>query len=66
LYLVETGPARIWPRRRTHSEKLTQFSDLFLRMVSQVFHEGRLFLDIYRHDVSPPHSAYVLLNGKDV
>jgi len=35
-------------------------------MVSQVFHEGRLFWDIYRHDVSPPHSGYLLLSSKDV
>jgi len=45
---------------------LTQFSDLFLRVVSQIFHEGRLFWDVYHHYVSPPHSAYVLLTGKDV
>jgi hypothetical protein len=63
---VKTRPARIWPRRRTHSEKLTQFNDLFLRMVPQIFHEGRLFWDAYHHYVSPPHSAYLLLIGKDV
>src|SRR5713226_10060847 len=64
--LVETRPPRIWPRRRTHSEKLTQLSDLFLRMVSQIFQEGRLFWNRYHHYVSPPHSAYILLTSKDV
>jgi len=66
LYFIKTRPARIWPRWRTHSEKLTQFSDLFLRMVPQIFHKGRLFWDVYHDYVSPPHSAYVLLIGKDV
>jgi hypothetical protein len=44
---------------------LTQFRDLFLRMVSQIFHEGRLFWNAYHHDVTPPHSAYILLTSKD-
>jgi hypothetical protein len=35
-------------------------------MVPQIFHKGRLFWDVYHHYVSPPHSAYVLLTGKDV
>src|SRR5260370_15575423 len=65
LHFIKARPARIWPRRRPHSYKLTQFCDLFLRMISQIFHEGRLFGDGYHHDVSPPHSAYVLLTSKD-
>src|SRR6266704_2153478 len=65
FHFIKARPARIWPRRRTHGEKLTQFSDLFLRMISQIFHEGRLFGDGNHHDVSPPHSAYVLLTSKD-
>jgi len=36
---------------------LAQFSNLFLRMVSQIFHKGRVFWNGYRHYVSPPHSA---------
>jgi hypothetical protein len=43
---------------------LTQFSDLFLRMVPQIFHEGRLFRNAYHHNVSPPHSAYLLPTSK--
>jgi hypothetical protein len=35
-----------------------QFSDLLLRMISQVFHEGRLFRNCHNHVHSPPHSAY--------
>lgn len=66
FHFIKTRPSRIWPRRRTHSEKLTQFSNLFLRMASQIFHEGRLFWDAYHHYVSPPHSAYRLLTDKDV
>jgi len=65
FHFIKARPARIWPRRRAHSEKLTQFIDLFLRMVSQVFHQGRLFWNRYHHYVSPPHSAYLLLTSKD-
>jgi hypothetical protein len=35
-------------------------------MVPQILHEGRLFWNAYHHDVSPPHSAYLLLTSKDV
>src|SRR5205809_960110 len=60
------GRALIWPLRLAHSQKLTQFSDLFLGMVPQIFHDRRLFWGVYHHYVSPPHSAYLLLIGKDV
>ncbi len=63
---VKTGPPRIWPRRRSHCQKLPQFRELFLRMVSQIFHKGRSFLDCEIHFHSPPHSAYLLLSCKDV
>jgi hypothetical protein len=43
-----------------------QFSNLFPRMVSQIFHEGRFFGNGYHHYVSPPHSAYLLPTSKDV
>src|SRR5258706_1374922 len=66
FHFIKAGPARIWPRRRTHSEKLMQFSDLFLRMVSQIFHDGRFFGNGYHHYVSPPHSAYLLPTSRDV
>src|ERR1700731_1670518 len=52
FHFIKARPARIWPRRCTHREKLTQFSDLLLRMVSQIFHEGRLFWNAYHHYVS--------------
>jgi len=35
-------------------------------MVPQIFHDRRLFWGVYHHYVSPPHSAYLLLIGKDV
>src|SRR5260370_21809649 len=44
FHFIKTRPARIWPRRRARNEKLTQFSDLFLRMASQIFHDGRFVL----------------------
>jgi hypothetical protein len=65
FHFIKAGPARIWPRRGARNEKLTQFGNLFLRMVAQIFHEGRLFWDGYNHYVSPPHSAYILLTSKD-
>jgi|SRR6267143_2698742 len=68
FYFIKARPARIWPRRCPRREKLTQFSDLFLGMVSQIFHEGRLFWNTCHHNVyvSPPHSAYLLHTSKDV
>jgi hypothetical protein len=66
FHFIKARPARIWPRRRTLSEKLMQFSNLFPRMVSQIFHEGRFFGNGYHHYVSPPHSAYLLPTSKDV
>jgi len=66
LHFIKARPARIWPRGGSHCEKLTQFSDLFLRMVPQIFHEGRLFGNVNHNYVSPPHSAYILLTSKDV
>jgi hypothetical protein len=35
-----------------------QFSNLLLRMISQVFHEGRVLRNCHDHVQSPPHSAY--------
>src|SRR5438477_12888443 len=64
LHFIKARPAWIWPRGRSRSEKLTQFSDLFLRMVPQIFHEGRLFWNVNHNYVSPPHSAYILLSSK--
>jgi hypothetical protein len=65
FHFIKAGPAWIWPRGRAGNEKLAQFGNLFLRMVAQVFDEGRLFGDVYHHCVSPPHSAYILLTSKD-
>src|SRR5216684_4632737 len=65
FHFIKAGPARIWARRRARDEKLTQFGNLFLRMVAQIFDEGRLFGDVYHHYASPPHSGYVLLTSKD-
>ncbi len=66
LHFIKARPARIWPRGRSRSEKLTQFSDLFLRMVPQIFHEGRLFWNVNHDYGSRPHSAYILHSSKDV
>src|SRR5882724_2366183 len=63
---VETGPARIGSRWRPPKQKQAQFSQLFLRVVSQIFHQGRLFGYSEHHWISPPHSAYLLLTCKDV
>jgi hypothetical protein len=38
----EAGPPRIWPRWGTGLKQHAQFSNLLLRMISQVFHEGRV------------------------
>jgi hypothetical protein len=65
FHFKKAGPAWIWPRGRACNEKLTQFVNLFLRMIAQIFDQGRLFWDSYRHYVSPPHSAYILLTSKD-
>src|ERR1700676_31650 len=54
----EAGPTRIWPRRSTGMKQHAQFSNLLLRMISQVFHEGRVFRNCHNHVHSPPHSAY--------
>src|SRR6266850_8050763 len=62
---VKTGPARIRPRWRAPDQKQTQFIELFLRVVSQIFHQGRLFGNCEHHWISPPHSAYLLLTNKD-
>src|SRR5580698_657061 len=35
-----------------------QLSNLLLRMISQVFHEGRVFRNCHDHVLSPPHLAY--------
>src|SRR6266850_947674 len=63
---VKTGPARIGPCWCAPKQKQAQFSQLFLRMVSQIFHQRRLFGDCEHHWISPPHSAYLLLTCKDV
>src|SRR5579859_8299230 len=54
----EAGPARVWPRRGTGMKQHAQLSNLLLRMISQVFHEGRVFCNCHHHVHSPPHSAY--------
>src|SRR5580704_2319470 len=54
----EAGPSRIWPRRSAGVKQYAQFSNLLLRMISQVFHEGRVFRNCHHHVHSPPHSAY--------
>ena len=65
LDFEESGTPRIRSGSGARNEKLTQFCELFLRMVSQIFYNRRLFCDSDHFCISPPHSAYLLLTSKD-
>jgi hypothetical protein len=65
FHFIEARPARIGTRRSADHKKLAQFRNLILRVVSQVFDNGRLFCGIDHDCLSPPHLAYLLLIPKD-